>query len=54
MYFLNLTKQIKSLDLIEYLPMDFSRIYLNFEDFTNNQRKITIFKSDDKKKKEKR
>ena len=50
----NLTKQIKSLDLIEYLPMDFSRIYLNFEDFTDNQRKITIFKSDDKKKKEKR
>ena len=50
----NLTKQIKSLDLIEYLPMDFSRIYLNYNDFKDSQKKITNLKINDEKKKQKK
>ena len=35
----NLSKKIRDLDFIEYVPMDFSKIYLNYKDFTNSQKK---------------
>tara|TARA_X000000368_G_scaffold415217_1_gene406530 strand:- start:54 stop:392 length:339 start_codon:yes stop_codon:yes gene_type:complete len=38
----NLSKKIKDLAFIEYTPMDFSRIYLNYRDFTDSKNKITI------------
>ena len=45
-----LSKKIKQLDFIEYMPMDFSRIYLNYTDFMDSQKKITILKIDNEKK----
>ena len=41
-----MTKKIKELALIEYLPMDFSRIYFNYLDFTKELKKITIPKNE--------
>tara|TARA_B100001093_G_C26741635_1_gene976951 strand:+ start:1067 stop:1405 length:339 start_codon:yes stop_codon:yes gene_type:complete len=49
-----LSKKIIELGLIEYLPMDFSRIYLSYFDFNNAQKKITIFKKNDNKKTKKK
>ena len=46
----NLSEQIKKIDLIDYSPIDFSRIYLNLEDFENNQKKITTLKTNHEKK----
>ena len=34
----NLSERIKDLAFIEYMPMDFSRIYLNYRDFTGSLR----------------
>ena len=48
-----LTKKIKNLSIIDYLPMDISRIYFNYEDFKNDQKKITILKRDNEKTKKK-
>ena len=45
-----LSKKIIELSFIEYLPMDFSRIYLSYLDFSNFQNKITILKENDEKK----
>ena len=45
-----LSKKIKDLDFVEYSPMDFSRIYLNLNDFTNTQRKISNLKEKNEKK----
>ena len=50
----NLSKKIKDLALIEYVPMDFSRIYLNYKDFSDSQKKITILKLDNEKKTQKK
>ena len=50
----NLSERIKDLAFIEYMPMDFSRIYLNYRDFTGSQRKITILKINNEKKKQKK
>ena len=36
-----LEKRINDLSLVEYLPMDYSRIYLNYNDFLNFQKKTT-------------
>jgi hypothetical protein len=47
---LNLSKKIKELALIDYIPMDFSRIYINYEDFIESQKKITILKINNEKK----
>jgi hypothetical protein len=47
----NLAKKVEELALIEYSPVDFSRIYLNYVDFTNAQKKITILKEKNEKKK---
>ena len=46
----NLSKKIKELALIDYLPMDFSRIYLNFFEFNNDKNKITILNKANEKK----
>ena len=45
----NLSKKIAAIALIEYLPMDFSRIYLRYLDFNNYQKKISILKKNEKK-----
>ena len=50
----NLSERIKDLAFIEYMPMDFSRIYLNYRDFTVSQRKITTLKINNEKKKQKK
>ena len=50
----NLSKKIKNLAFIEYIPMDFSRIYLNYKDFTDSQNKITILQMDNEKKSQKK
>ena len=49
-----LSKKIKQLAFIEYTPMDFSRIYLNYTDFTDSQKKITILKIKNEKKTQKK
>ena len=49
-----LSKKIKQLAFIEYVPMDFSRIYFNYRDFKDSQKKITIFKIDNEKKTKKK
>tara|TARA_B100001173_G_C15587557_1_gene379047 strand:+ start:199 stop:528 length:330 start_codon:yes stop_codon:yes gene_type:complete len=47
----SLSERIKDLALVEYIPMDFSRIYLNYKDFLDSQKKITNLKTNDEKKK---
>ena len=49
-----LSNKIKKLALIDYTPMDFSRIYLNYNDFKDSQKKITNLKINDEKKKQKK
>ena len=49
-----LSKKIKNLSLIEYTPMDFSRIYLNYKDFTDSKKKITILKINNENKTKKK
>ena len=49
-----LSEKIKELAFIEYMPMDFSRIYLSYRDFTDSQKKITILKTDNEKKTQKK
>jgi|TARA_B110000263_G_C15070535_1_gene401634 hypothetical protein len=49
-----LSKKIKQLAFIEYMPMDFSRIYFSYRDFTDSQKKITILKIDNEKKTKKK
>ena len=50
----NLSKKIKELDLVEYSPMDISRMYFNFEDFIKVQKKITTLQITNEKKTEKK
>ena len=45
----HLSKKIIKLSLNEYLPMDFSRIYLSYIDFSKTQNKMTILKNSDEK-----
>jgi len=49
-----LSKKIKDLSFVEYIPMDFSRIYLNYKDFIDSQKKITILEMNDEKKTKKK
>ena len=46
----NLSKKINELALINYLPMEFSKIYLNFFEFNNAKNKITILNKNNEKK----
>ena len=50
----NLSVKIKDLDFIEYIPMDFSRIYLNYRNFLDSQKKITILRMNNEKKTQKK
>ena len=50
----NLSVKIKDLDFIEYAPMDFSRIYLNYRNFVDSQKKITIHRMNNEKKTKKK
>ena len=50
----NLSVKIKNLAFIEYVPMDFSRIYLNYRHFIDYQKKITILKMNYEKKTKKK
>ena len=50
----NLSKKIKNLSFIEYIPMDFSRIYLNYKDFMEFKKKITNLEINDEKKNKKK
>ena len=50
----NLSVKIKDLDFIEYTPMDFSRIYLNYRNFLDSQKKITILRMNNEKKTQKK
>ena len=50
----NLSVKIKDLDFIEYAPMDFSRIYLNYRNFVDSEKKITIHRMNDEKKTKKK
>ena len=45
-----LSEKVKNLLHIEYIPMDYSRIYLNYNDFIQSQRKISILKTQNEKK----
>ena len=49
-----LSKKIKQIALIEYFPMDLSRIYLNHTEFTNTKKKITTLSITDEKKTKKK
>ena len=40
----NLSNRTKDLALVDYVPMDFSRIYLNYNDFLDSKKKITNLK----------
>ena len=50
----NLSVKIKDLAFIEYIPMDFSRIYLNYKHFIDYKKKITILKMNNEKKTQKK
>ena len=50
----NLSKKIEDLAFIEYFPMDFSRIYFSYRDFTDSKKKLTILKKVDNEKKTKK
>jgi len=50
----NLTTKIDDLSSIEYIPMDFSRIYLNYINFANSRKKISILKTQNEKKTQKK
>ena len=46
----NLSAKIEDLSFIEYIPMDFSRIYLNYINFVNSQKKMSNLKKKNEKK----
>ena len=46
----NLSKKITELSLIEYTPIEFSKIYLDYKDFVNFKNKLTNFKKINEKK----
>ena len=50
----NIFNKLSNLTIIDYSPMDFSRIYLNYKDFIDSQKKITILKIDNEKKTKKK
>ena len=46
----NLSKKLKNLDLVDYTTMDFSRIYLSYNDFINFKNKFSILDKHHEKK----
>ena len=50
----NLSAKIQNLSIIEYIPMDFSRIYSNYINFVDSQKKISTLKKQNEKKTQKK
>jgi len=50
----NISNKLNNLAFINYSPMDFSRIYLDYEDFTSAEKKMSILKNNDEKKAKKK
>ena len=50
----NLSAKIDNFSYIEYIPMDFSRIYLNYTNFADSQKKISTFKPQNEEKTKKK
>jgi len=50
----NLSTKIDDFSSIKYIPMDFSRIYLNYINFANPRKKISILKTQNEKKTQKK
>ena len=50
----NIFNKLSNLTIIDYSPMDFSRIYLNYEDFTNIKKKMSILTNNNEKKAKKK
>ena len=50
----NLSTKIQNLSIIEYIPMDFSRIYSNYINFVDSQKKISTLKKQNEKKTQKK
>ena len=46
----NLSTKIDHFSSIKYIPMDFSRIYLNYTNFADPRKKISILKTQNEKK----
>ena len=44
-----LSNKINELNIIEYVPLDHSRIYLDFSDFINEKNKVSTLKVKDEK-----
>ena len=45
-----LSQKMTKLSLVDYQPLDFSRIYLSYKSFLESHNKITILKRNDEKK----
>ena len=45
----NLSIKLENLDLVNYAPVDFSRIYLSYNDFINFKNKISILETNNEK-----
>ncbi len=41
-----LSQKIENLDIIKYIPINFSRIYLNLDDFLRSQRNLSNLKTE--------
>ena len=45
-----ISKRINEIALIDYVPLDFSKIYFKFSDFTETKEKLTFKKKHEQKK----
>ena len=50
----NISNKLSNLTILDYSPMDFSRIYLNYEDFITSQKKISTLRTNSEKKPQKK
>ena len=50
----NLSAKIDNFSYIEYIPMDFSRIYLSYKNFSDSQKKISTLKPQNEEKTKKK
>ena len=50
----NISNKLNNLLIMDYSPMDFSRIYLDYEDFTKAEKKMSILKNNNEKKAKKK
>ena len=50
----SLSAKIDNFSYIEYLPMDFSRIYLSYKNFVDSQKKISTLKPQNEEKTKKK